>query len=463
MLENLIIHGLITDDTFARKAFPYIKIEYFNDVRHKTLFKLISNFINKYNTLPSIESIKVDLSTTDGINEKLYHESIELIQSISSINTTNRDTTWLIDQAEKFCQDKALYNAIMQSIEIMDDTTSTLAKGSIPKLLQDALGVTFDSSIGHDYIESADDRYEFYHRVEEKIAFDLYLFNKITKGGVSRKTLTVVLAGTGVGKSLFMCHCAASNFMMGKNVLYITLEMSEEKITERIDANLMDVTIDDLHMMPAHLYKKKIQSIREKTSGKLLIKEYPTAAASAANFRALINELKIKKNFIPDVVYIDYLNICASSRIKPGSNINSYSYVKAIAEELRGLAIEFDLPIITATQTNRTGYSNSEVELTDTSESFGVPMSADIMFALINSEELESLGQIMVKQLKNRYDDPGRLRRFVIGVDRSKMKLYDVDDSAQEGLIDIEVPIFDSGDFAQAEKFNKNKFGDMIV
>jgi hypothetical protein len=380
----------------------------------------------------------------------------------------DRDVAWLVDNTEKFCKDKALYNALMQSIQIVDDSKKdSISVGSIPQILTDALGVSFDSHIGHDFLNDAAERYEFYHRKEVRIGFDLDFFNKITQGGLPRKTLNIALAGTGVGKSLFMCHGAAHNLMAGQNVLYITLEMAEERIAERIDANLLGVTLDDLKDLPQAIYYKLVGKVKERAKGKLIVKEYPTACAGSANFRHLLNELKIKKNFIPDIIYIDYLNICASSRIKPGSNVNSYTYIKAIAEELRGLAVEFNVPIISATQTNRSGFSNSDVGLEDTSESFGLPATADFMFALITSEELRQLNQIMVKQLKNRYGDPSVHKRFVIGVDYSKMRLYNVEASAQEDLVqDEDRPVFDNSasgyrlenESKPVSKFEKIKF-----
>jgi archaellum biogenesis ATPase FlaH len=360
------------------------------------------------------------------------------LQEIEQSSKTEQktDNSWLIDKTEKFCQEKAIYNAVLNSISILDGKDKTNDKGAIPKILSDALAVSFDNSVGHDYLEDSDGRYEFYHRTEERIPFDLDYFNKITKGGLPKKTLNIALAGTGVGKSLFMCHVAAGAMSQGKNVLYITMEMAEEKIAERIDANLLNVSIDDLMQLPKDLYDKKVKRVKEMTTGKLIIKEYPTASASAVHFRTLLNELNLKKSFVPDIIFIDYLNICCSSRIKAGANINSYTYVKSIAEELRGLAVEFGVPIVSATQTTRSGFTSSDPGLEDTSESFGLPATADLMFALISSEELEALGQIMVKQLKNRYSDPSKFKRFVLGVDRSKMKLYDVEQDAQSGLAD---------------------------
>jgi archaellum biogenesis ATPase FlaH len=362
--------------------------------------------------------------------------SLELLKEIESTKTEKVEMQWLTEQTEKFCQDKAIYNAIMESVSILDDKTSGKSKGEIPQMLADALGVSFDSNVGHDYLNDSSNRFDSYHKTEARIAFDLDIFNKITKGGLPIKTLNVALAGTGVGKSLFMCHCAAGAISQGSNVLYITMEMAEEKIAERIDANLLNVTMDELHVIPREDYERKFSAVKNKVQGKLIIKEYPTASASALHFRALLNELALKKNFRPDIIFIDYLNICASSRIKPGGSVNSYTYIKSIAEELRGLAVEFKLPVVTATQTTRSGYSNSDVDLTDTSESFGLPATADFMFALITNEELEQLNQIMVKQLKNRYSDLNYYKRFMVGVDRSKMRLYDTEQSAQNDIVD---------------------------
>jgi archaellum biogenesis ATPase FlaH len=368
---------------------------------------------------------------------------------ISSLEAEKQDEQWLIDSTEKWCQEKAIYNAIMDSIQILDGTDGKNDKGAIPELLSDALSVSFDPNIGHDYMDDSDSRYDFYHRVEERVPFDLEYMNKITKGGIPKKSLNIILAGTGVGKSLAMCHMASANLLDGKNVLYITMEMAEEKIAERIDANLLNVTLDDLSALSKDMYDKKIERVRGKTSGKLIVKEYPTASAGSGHFRHLLNELKLKKHFVPDIIYIDYLNICTSSRIKGGAQVNSYTLVKAIAEELRGLAVEFNVPVVSATQTTRSGYSNSDVGLEDTSESFGLPATADFMVALISSEELEDLGQIMVKQLKNRYGDPNTYKRFVVGVDRAKMRLFDVEQTAQEDIGYDDKPIFDNSGFGQ--------------
>jgi hypothetical protein len=401
----------------------------------------------------------IELNNRDGLNENAFKESKRLIEDLQVDNT---ELKWLLDSTEKFCQEKAIYNAIMASIKIIDDKSGASSTGAIPTLLSEALGVSFDVSIGHDYFANSDDRYEFYHRKEEHIPFDIDYLNKITKGGLVRKTLNIALAGTGVGKSLFMCHCASYNLTQGKNVLYITMEMSEEKIAERIDANLLNVTVDELSTLPKDSYDKKLSRVKEKTIGKLIVKEYPTASAGSANFRHLINELRIKRNFIPDIIYIDYLNICSSSRIKAGSNINSYTYIKSIAEELRGLAVEFNVPVVSATQTTRSGYGNSDVELTDTAESFGLPATADLMFALISSEQMEDLNQIMIKQLKNRYNDPTIHRRFVVGIDRAKMRLYNVEESAQGDIMD-DTPVFNKSSFGSAEDDRKKRLKDFIT
>jgi archaellum biogenesis ATPase FlaH len=462
-IENAIFGNLVYNEEYARKCIPFLKEEYFAPQDQKALFRLIKGYVDKYNAFPTKEVMAIDLANTEGINEDTFKNCKELINGLTHDKSTKID--WLLDQTEKFCQDKAIYNAIMASIGILDDSSGKTSKGAIPQILTDALAVSFDTHIGHDFLEDADTRYEFYHTKEERIPFDLDFFNKITQGGLPKKTLNVALAGTGVGKSLFMCHCAAANLLKGYNVLYITLEMAEERIAERIDANLLDVTLDELKLIPKDSYDKKIARVRNKTNHKLIVKEYPTACAGSANFRHLLNELKIKKNFMPDIIYIDYLNICMSSRIKHGANVNSYTLIKAIAEELRGLAVEFNVPIVTATQTTRSGYSNSDVGLEDTSESFGLPATADFMFALIKqSEELADLNQIVVKQLKNRYGDPNLNSRFIIGVDRSKMRLYDVENSAQEDLLDG--PVMDNTKFGNEDnerskpksKFDRAKF-----
>jgi replicative DNA helicase len=453
MIEKTILSHMIYNEPFSRKVLPFIKDEYFHNLPDKVIYNLIKDYVEKYNALPTKEVLYLELDNRDGISEGVFKDSKSIIDDMAKEDT---NIEWLLDSTEKFCQDKAIYNAIMASIKILDDKKETQGKGAIPNLLSEALGISFDVSIGHDYIDDADDRFDFYHEKKERIPFDLDYMNKITKGGLIKKSLNIALAGTGVGKSLFMCHCATNNLAQGKNVLYITMEMAEEKIAERIDANLLNVTIDELALLPKDVYDKKINRVKEKTTGKLIIKEYPTASAGAAHFRHLINELRIKRNFIPDIIYIDYLNICCSSRIKSGSNVNSYTLIKSIAEELRGLAVEFAVPIVSATQTTRSGYGNSDVELTDTSESFGLPATADFMFALISSEQLESLNQIMIKQLKNRYNDPTIHKKFVVGVDRAKMRLYDVEQSAQDDIAD-DKPVFSKTKVGGMDEEKKKK------
>lgn len=433
-IEQIILKNLFKNEPFVRKTLPFLRSEYFQERIEKIVFDEVQSYVLKYNNLPSYEAITISLSQKDGLYEEDFRQTNELIESLKSSDDSSK-FEWLLELTEKFCQEKALHNAILESIHILDEK-SDKTKGSIPKILSDALSVSFDPNIGHDYIEDASKRYDFYHQVERRIPFDLDFFNRITKGGLPTKTLNIALAGTGVGKSLFMCHVAAGALSQNFNVLYITLEMAEEKIAERIDANLLNVKLDDLANLPKETYDRKISRIKENIKGKLIIKEYPTASASAIHFRTLLNELAIKKNFKPDLVFIDYLNICGSARLKHGANVNSYSYIKAIAEELRGLAVEFKVPIVSATQTTRSGYTNTDPGLEDTSESFGLPATADFMFALITSEELEKLNHIMVKQLKNRYNDPTTNKRFVVGIDRAKMKLYDVEASAQSTLAD---------------------------
>ena len=435
-LEQTILRNLIYNEEYIRKVLPFLKDEYFTDSIEKTIFKELSSFVSKYNTTPTIEAIGLAIKERRNLSDVDVEKSENYLQEIELAKGQESKIQWLIEKSEAFCQERAIYNAVLGSISILDGKDKTNDKGAIPKILSDALSVSFDNSIGHDYLENSDERYDFYHRKEERIPFDLDMFNKITKGGLPIKTLNIALAGTGVGKSLFMCHCAAGNMSMGRNVLYITMEMAEERIAERIDANLLNVSLDDLLELPKETYDRKVASLKSKVTGKLIIKEYPTASASSLHFRTLLNELNLKKSFVPDIIYIDYLNICCSSRIKPGSNINSYTYVKSIAEELRDLAVEFGVPIVSATQTTRSGYGSSDPGLEDTSESFGLPATADMMFALISSEELEGLGQIMVKQLKNRYTDPSQFKRFVVGIDKPKMRLYDIDDSGQNGIID---------------------------
>ena len=449
-LEQTILKTLIYNEDYLRKVLPFLKPEYFSENTDRTLFNTINEFVQTYNSTPTIEAITLAIQERRNLTDEQVEKCKTNLQEIASASQEESKLQWLTDKTEQFCQEKAIYNAVLGSISILDGKDKSREKGAIPSLLSEALAVSFDNSVGHDYLENSDERYEFYHKKEERIPFDLDLFNKITKGGLPKKTLNIALAGTGVGKSLFMCHVAAGCMIQGKNVLYITMEMAEEKIAERIDANLLNVTVDDLVNLPKEMYDRKIEKLREKTVGKLIIKEYPTASASATHFRTLLNELNLKRNFRPDIIFIDYLNICTSSRIKPGASINSYTYVKSIAEELRGLAVEYGLPIISATQTTRAGFNSSDPGLEDTSESFGLPATADLMFALISSEELEELGQIMVKQLKNRYSDPTYLKRFTLGIDRAKMKLYDVESSAQDDIAD-------SG-YKKFEDKTKNKF-----
>jgi len=436
-----------------RKVLPFIKPDYFQGV-YKTLFKEAGKYVAKYNKLPSHESMAIELQ-----DASMSAEQFQMAMDIVPQLFTNEkiDEQWLLDSTEKWCQDRAIYNSIMESISIIDGKHETLTKNALPDLLQKALGVAFDTNVGHDYIGQAEERYDFYKKEEDRIPFDLEYFNRITKGGVPNKTLNIALAGTGVGKSLFMCHVASSALVEGRNVLYITMEMAEERIAERIDANLLNVPIDQLENMPKDMFTEKVKNLARKTTGNLIVKEYPTGSAHAGHFRALLNELKLKKQFEPDIIFVDYLNICASSRMKGmGGAINSYTDIKAIAEELRGLAVEFDLPIFSATQTTRSGYSNTDVGLEDTSESFGLPATADLMFALISTEELDKDGQIMVKQLKNRYNDPTLHKRFVIGIDRAKMRLHDVEET-QQTLVD-DTPVFDSS--KAGEKIANEKFGD---
>lgn len=435
-LEQTILKNLIYNEEYLRKVLPFLKSEYFSDLTERTLFNEITSFTESYNNTPTVEALEISIREKRNLTAEEVQRCEDYLKEIVSHKDEKSEVQWLVDKSENFCQEKAIYNAVLGSISILDGKDKSHDKGQIPKILSDALAISFDSSVGHDYLNDSDSRYDFYHRKEERIPFDLDLFNKITKGGLPNKTLNIALAGTGVGKSLFMCHVAAGCMVQGKNVLYITMEMSEEKIAERIDANLLNVTVDDLMTLPKDMYDKKVAKVKDKTTGKLIIKEYPTASASSIHFRTLLNELNLKRSFIPDIIFIDYLNICCSSRIKSGSNINSYTYVKAIAEELRGLAVEYNVPIVSATQTTRSGYTSSDPGLEDTSESFGLPATADFMFALISSEELEELGQIMVKQLKNRYNDPTYYKRFTVGIDRSKMRLFDIEQSAQSGLAD---------------------------
>lgn len=452
-VENLIFANLIQNEQYTRTVLPYLKDEYFSSNSERVYFNLVKDYFEKYNALPSVQSMVIELDQLS-ITEDEYKSVGEILDSTK--NYGEEDNDWCLEQTEKWCQDKAIYNAIMDSIQILDKKTDQ-DKGAIPELLQDALAVSFDTSIGHDLLEDYDERYDFYHKKVERLPFDLKYFNDTTKGGIPRKTLNCLLASTGVGKSLMMCHFAASNLMEGKNVLYVTLEMAEERIAERIDANLLNVPLNELEVLPKDAYEKKVERIRSKTQGKLIVKEYPTASVGSAHFRHLLNELKAKKKFVPDVIYVDYLNLCVSSRMRMGGSINSYTYVKAIAEELRGLAVEFNLPIFTATQSNRDGASNSDMDLTNTSESWGLPATVDWMVAVISSEELEELGQLMIKQLKNRYSDLANNRRFVIGVDRSKMRLYDVEQHAQEhnSQPKQDVPVMDNSEFGAGLKREK--------
>ena len=453
-LEQTILRNILTDENYMRKVLPFIKPDYFEGI-YRILFKEAGKFVGKYNKLPTAETFKIELDQADRLNGENYTVAVDLLPQLFSKEPI--DEQWLLDNTEKWCQDRAIYNAIMESISIIDGKHETLSKGALPDLLSKALGVAFDTNVGHDYVENFEERYDFYHTEEDRIPFDLEYFNKITKGGIPNKTLNIALAGTGVGKSLFMCHVASGALVDGKNVLYITMEMAEERIAERIDANLLNVPIDQLPNLSREMFRTKVEDIARKTTGKLIVKEYPTGSAHAGHFRALLNELKLKRQFEPDIIFIDYLNICASSRMKGmGGSINSYNYIKAIAEELRGLAVEFDVPVFSATQTTRSGYSNSDVGLEDTSESFGLPATADLMFALISTEELEQQRQMMVKQLKNRYNDPSQNKRFVIGVDRSKMRLYDAEES-QQTLTD-DTPVFDKSEMhEQTSKFKDFK------
>ena len=432
-IEFLILRNLLYNEDYTRKVLPFIKADYFQDSNQRIVFEEIYSFISEYNKLATKEVLCIELEKRNDLNEETFKETLNVV---SALNDVPVETSWVIDTTEKWCRDRAIYLALMESIHIADGGDDKKNRDSIPSILSGALAVSFDNHVGHDYLQDYEERYESYRRKEDKIEFDLEHFNKITKGGLPNKTLNIALAGTGVGKSLFMCHVASSVLLQGRNVLYITLEMAEEKIAERIDANLLNVNIQDISELPKNIFETKINNLAKKTQGTLIIKEYPTASAHAGHFKSLINELALKKSFKPDIIFIDYLNICSSSRFKGGSNINSYTLVKSIAEELRGLAVEFNVPIVSATQTTRSGFGSSDVELTDTSESFGLPATADLMFALISTEELEGLGQILVKQLKNRYNDPTIYKRFVIGIDRAKMRLYDCEQSAQNDILD---------------------------
>jgi replicative DNA helicase len=453
-IETTILRNLIFNNDYCRKVLPFIKEEYFENIHEKVVFEEICKFILNYDNLATKEVLLIETEKRTDITEDTYKT---ICDYVSSLDDESANDQWLLDTTEKWCRDRAIYLALMESIKIADGQDEKKNRDSIPSILQQALAVSFDDHIGHDYLQDYLERYESYHRKEDKIAFDLEYFNKITKGGLPNKTLNIALAGTGVGKSLFMCHMASSVLLQGLNVLYITLEMAEDRIAERIDANLLNVNIKDIVDLPKQMFENKVNNIAKKTQGTLIIKEYPTASAHSGHFKALLNELALKKSFRPDIIFIDYLNICGSSRYKSNFSVNSYSYVKAIAEELRGLAVEFNVPIVSATQTTRSGYGNSDVELTDTSESFGLPATADLMFALISTEELEQLGQIMVKQLKNRYNDPTINKRFVIGIDRAKMRLYDCEQKAQENILD-------SGqeeEYTYEEESKKSKFASL--
>ncbi len=443
-IELVVLRHLLNEEDYARRTLPYLKSEYFSEMNERVVYQEIDKYLSQYNALPTKEALLIELDNNTKVSDENFAKCSEIVSELNSDSDTDKE--WLIEKTEKFCQEKAIYNAIMESISIIDGKDKQ-DKGTIPELLSDALSVSFDPSIGHDFIDDSDSRWDFYHRVEERIPFDLEYLNKITKGGVPKKSLNIILAGTGVGKSLAMCHMASANLLDGKNVLYITMEMAEEKIAERIDANLLNVSLEELANLPKQMYDRKLDRVKGKTSGKLIVKEYPTASAHVGHFRHVLNELRLKRQFIPDIIYVDYLNICMSHRIRTGSNVNSYTLVKSIAEELRGLAVEKNVPIISATQTTRSGYTNSDVGLEDTSESFGLPATADFMIALISTEELEDLNQIMVKQLKNRYNDPTIHKRFVVGVDRAKMRLYDVEQSAQDDVLDG--PVFDNTTYAE--------------
>ena len=454
-VEILVLRNLLFNEEYLRKVIPFIKADYFEDPHQKVVFEEILNFVNEYNKVTTKEVLYIEVEKRQDINDTSFQEITKLISYLENVPT---DYEWLLSTTENWCKDRAIYLALIESIALADGKDESKDRGAIPSILSDALAVSFDTHIGHDYLQDYEERYESYHRKEDTIPFDLEFFDKITKGGLPNKTLNIALAGTGVGKSLFMCHFASAVLLQGKNVLYITCEMSEEKIAERIDANLLNVNIQEITDLPKVMFENKVTNLAQKTQGTLIIKEYPTASAHSGHFKSLLNELALKKSFRPDIIFIDYLNICASSRYRGNSNVNSYSYIKAIAEELRGLAVEANLPIVSATQTTRSGYGSSDVELTDTSESFGLPATADLMFALISTEDLEGLGQIMVKQLKNRYNDPTINKRFVVGIDRAKMRLYDCEQSDGGDLLDSgqDIPITND----TADKFSKLKFND---
>ena len=432
-IETTILRNLLFDEDYARKTIPFIQPDFFEDKSEKIIFEETTSFINKYDSCITVEALNIEVENRTDLTEE---EVKNIVSTSKEFTNAPVDSQWLLDTTEKWCRDRAIYLALMESIHIADGNDEKRNRDAIPNILSEALAVSFDNNIGHDYLQNYEDRYEYYHKTEDKIPFDLEYFDKITKGGLPNKTLNIALAGTGVGKSLFMCHHASSVLLQGRNVLYITMEMAEEKIAERIDANLLNVPIQQLVDLPRNMFDKKVNRLADKTQGTLIIKEYPTAAAHSGHFKALLNELALKKSFRPDIIFIDYLNICASSRYRTGTNVNSYSYIKAIAEELRGLAVETNVPIVSATQTTRSGFASSDVDLTDTSESFGLPATADLMFALISTEELEALSQIMVKQLKNRYNDPTIHKRFIVGIDRAKMRIYDCEQKAQEDVLD---------------------------
>jgi replicative DNA helicase len=460
-IENTILSNLVHNEEYCRKVLPFLKKRYFSERKEAIIFEEINKFFETYNKPVTQEILAIEVNNRKDISDTDLKDQQQLIGGLTKQDTNEE---WLLNETETFCKKKAVYNAILDSIGIIEGKDKERQDDAIPALLSDALGVSFDNHVGHNYLDDSDSRYEFYHRVEEKIPFDLDMLNKITKGGLSNKTLNVILAGTGVGKSLFMCHCAAANLLANRNVLYITMEMAEERIAERIDANLLNLSMDELKVVDKPIFDSRLDKVRKKSQGKLTIKEYPTAGAHAGHFRALLEELKLKQEFSPDIIYIDYLNICSSQRLRYGANVNSYTYVKTIAEELRGLAVEYNVPIVSATQTTRSGFTNSDPGLEDTSESFGLPATVDLMLALISTEELEGLNQLMVKQLKNRYNDPSYYKRFVIGVDRAKMKLYDVEVSAQNNISDSgqdDKPVFDKSDFGKrvsAEEFTGFKF-----
>jgi archaellum biogenesis ATPase FlaH len=456
-LETTILKGLIHDETYTRRVLPYVKDAYFEDSTGRTYFEVCKEYFGNYNSCISADALKIALGDLDGLTDDEFRELGETYDELTS--TLDVNTDWLIDETEKWCKERAVYLALMDAISIHDGSDKDQGRDAIPQILSDALAVGFDDTVGHDYLADYQERYDFYHLKEERTSFGLDYFDKITKGGIPNKTLNIALAGTGVGKSLFMCDFAAKVLMQGKNVLYITMEMAEERIAERIDANLLDVNVQDIRDIPKQIFQQKVQKLQSKTQGKFFIKEYPTASAHAGHFDALLKELQLKKGFKPDIIFIDYLNICSSQRYKAGTNANSYTIVKAIAEELRGLAGKYDVPIVSATQTTRSGYGNSDVGLTDTSESFGLPATADLMFALISSEELEQMGQIMVKQLKNRYNDPTIHRKFVVGIDRAKMRLFDVEQSQQPQLID-EKPAVDYTSSVTSKFQKKDSFAD---